>query len=433
MTTVDRADPVRLAAQQRRDLAAYLTGEVHPFSPTEARRLDASGIGPRGFRQVGDLAALPPVALDDVDGIGAVLRPTPEGLDRSSLRWRWLGARLRAGRGRFVDDVVDPRYRAIHFDDHDGTVVASTATDLDRLGELGRRWLEHAGVVATDAVVSVLPARADLAFWQLTLGCRRGGVPALHLGESATADLVASYAPTVLAGTGATLRKLAKRGADLDSVRLLLVVVDPLDHRARAALAKRYPRASQRLAWAPPGVRALWPECEGGALHTFPDTELIEVVDQRGRPVASGDGEILWTPIGWRGTVILRLSTSRYGHLVEGPCQSCGRTTARLELGPPPPAPPPDPVLDGLEEALAGVLAGEALVADWTAEHRSGRNGGPPRLTVRLAPVRGARAQLEECIGDLGRELGADRIVVERPSAVQRRITASGGRRVVHA
>ncbi|MBA2280875.1 MAG: hypothetical protein H0W25_06515, partial [Acidimicrobiia bacterium] len=194
MPDPDRLAPERLRAGQRRGLARYLADEVHPFSTTEAARLDSCGLGARGVRELGDLGRLPPVALETVDGIQSVLRPTAAGLEATPLRWRWRWARATGRQGRFVDDRIEPAYRAIHFDDHEGVVVASSAVDLDRLADLGRRALERAGVRDDDAVVSVLPARGDLAFWQLTLGCRRGGVPALHLGERVAAGEVAAYA-----------------------------------------------------------------------------------------------------------------------------------------------------------------------------------------------------------------------------------------------
>jgi hypothetical protein len=81
-----------------------------------------------------------------------------------------------------------------------------------------------------------------------------------------------------------------------------------------------------------------------------------------------------------------------------------------------------------LEALLAAVLDREGRVAAWQAEVGEGATEVD---VLRLAPVRGARAQLEADLPRLGRATGARRLVVERPSALGQRLDASGGRRVV--
>ena len=80
------------------------------------------------------------------------------------------------------------------------------------------------------------------------------------------------------------------------------------------------------VAWAPPGARALWSECRGGGAgyHTAPDTELVET--------DRGTGELLWSAIGWKGSVFLRLATRMRANIDESPCPRCRRTTPRVLL-----------------------------------------------------------------------------------------------------
>lgn len=440
----ERTPPDRLARLQASALARYVAGEVHPLSPSQRARLDAAGLGAR----VGDLssyARLPPIAPTEVDGLDAVLRPAADGLRRSHLRRRWLAARLSLRRGRFVDEVVEPRYRPIHFDDHGSMVVAATGDDLDRLAELGRRWLEHAGLTPADAVVALLPASADLAFWQFVLGAQRGGVPTLHLGPAATPAAVAAYGPTVVVGRTAELLAVADgavvAGVALDDVRAVLAVGDPSDpefDRLGASFAAAGAGSVDVVpAWAPPGVRALWSGCvaptgaivAGAAargLHTWPDAELIEVVTPgTAEPAGAGRaGELVWSPIGWAGTAVLRLRTGVQGRLIQDPCPACGRTTPRVV---------PAGGL-GDEAALAATLASVDGLASWVAERRVPGGG----LVVRLAPVTGERRALEgrldevreRCAAALGAD-AVDRVVVERPSIVRRRLEAGGGVHVI--
>lgn len=459
----DRLAADRRTAKRDRLLARYLREEVHPFSVTEARRLDDAGLDGGKVRSAEALERIRPVDPETIDGIAAVLRPTSIGLSSSPDRFSWWWATLTGRRARFVDEQVDPQFRAIHFDDHGALVVASSAADLDRLADLGRRALGLAGVRRHDAVVTLLPARGDLGFWHLALGCRRGGVATLHLGDAVAGDDVVAYAPSVLAGTAATLRRVATESSEVAASVRLLLVTERLAGDERVDLVERYPAADVRAVWSPPGVRAPWAECTAGNLHTWPDAEIVQVTDRHGRSTR-GSGSIVWTPLGWRGTVALRIRTGLRGRVIDEPC-GCGATSPHLDLvagdGPDEPevevderetgtgiaivaaedlAPADDGADDGVDPVmladvdaeLGAVLDAEEAVAAWIAEVGPGRNrSGALTVAVWLAPVRGERAALEADLRRLGRRLAVDRLVVERPSRVRERLDAADGARTV--
>ena len=83
-----------------------------------------------------------------------------------------------------------------------------------------------------------------------------------------------------------------------------------------------------------------WPECPypdgeaSGGFHLYPDLGIIEIIDPKsGEPVGDGrPGEIVFTPLDARGTVILRYRTGDLidGGLVYEPCPHCGRQLPRL-------------------------------------------------------------------------------------------------------
>jgi phenylacetate-coenzyme A ligase PaaK-like adenylate-forming protein len=90
-------------------------------------------------------------------------------------------------------------------------------------------------------------------------------------------------------------------------------------------------------------AKTAWPECptlphEGpSGFHLYPDLGIIELVNPKtGAPVPAGTpGEIVYTPLDARGTVVLRYRT---GDIAEGgltwePCPHCGRRCPRL-IGP---------------------------------------------------------------------------------------------------
>jgi hypothetical protein len=180
-------------------------------------------------------------------------------------------------------------------------------------------------VTTSDALVSLVPPRPTTAFWQLTFGARRGGLPAMHLDPSATAEEVLSLAPTVLAGSPADLAAmLASRKGTMTfaAVHTVLAIGVPLSEKGRAKLASFLsPNAAVLSAWCPTGVRSLWGECRGRTgLHTWPATELVQAVD----------GQLVWTSVGWRGTVFVRLATGLGGHVDTDRCPSCRRTSPRV-------------------------------------------------------------------------------------------------------
>jgi phenylacetate-CoA ligase len=83
-----------------------------------------------------------------------------------------------------------------------------------------------------------------------------------------------------------------------------------------------------------------WAECpfphdqESGGYHLYPDLGIIEIVDPKtGNVMPPGQpGEIVFTPLDARGTVVLRYRTGDYtdGGLTYEPCPHCGRTLPRL-------------------------------------------------------------------------------------------------------
>jgi phenylacetate-coenzyme A ligase PaaK-like adenylate-forming protein len=88
-------------------------------------------------------------------------------------------------------------------------------------------------------------------------------------------------------------------------------------------------------------AKMAWPQCptctqahESSGYHLSPDLGIVEVIDPAtGEPVSEGEpGEIVWTPLEARGSVVLRYRTGDIisGGLVYGTCLHCGRNMPRL-------------------------------------------------------------------------------------------------------
>ncbi|HEX2848914.1 MAG TPA: hypothetical protein VHN98_00090 [Acidimicrobiales bacterium] len=414
--------PGRLHAGQARALRRYLLEQVAPYSAWH-----------RGVT-VGDdarqaLRRLPLTRLADVDDPAAlVLRPTATSLattPESDLRLRFWWAGVRRRQGAFNREVLDPRYKPIHWVEGHGVPIGYSAEDLTRLGELGRSTLEMAGVSPSDVLVGVQPAGPHLTFWQIALGARAAGVSALFLGVAATADEMARLRPSVLCGRLGDLLRLLTEAREaafsLGALHTLLVVGEPVDPASRARLTLLASHVGADVAvvavWAPPGVRALWSECRDGIdVHTWPACEVIEIADpDSGDEVApGGDGEVVWSPLGWKGSVLLRQRTGVFGCLDDTPCVACGRTSPRLRITSP--LPP-----------FARFLDDHPDVALWQAELRT--VDGVEELIVFLAPrTAGHPGRL---VRELDRQLSATQFVVLDRRELSERLERLDDQRVV--
>lgn len=408
----ERRHPLQLRALQLRALARYVTEDVYPYSPFYRERFDAAGLG-RSAPGEKILRDLPWTAIADVDDPGdLVLRPDEKAIQRFAsprmlVKVAWAKFQRRAD--RINREVIDPVYKPIRWVIAEGVTIGYTDADLGRLAEQGRRWLALAGLGRYDVVVSIVPAGPDVASLELVEGCRLAGVSALHLPAGATAHQLRVVRPTVLAGTAADLERLL-RATPPDAVPVLhtlLVVGDWLDDARRSTLAALAPPGTAIVAaWAPPGVRSMWVECRGGtAAHTAPDVELLEVVD----------GEVVWSAIDWKGTVLLRLRTGVRGHLDQNPCPVCGRTSPRVV-----PAP--------REPAFVTVLDRTPEVAAWQAELRT--VGGAEELIVHLV-IDGGHRHPGRVLRTLDRDLTVTQFVVTSPAEMKARLDATGHRRVL--
>jgi hypothetical protein len=273
--------------------------------------------------------------------------------------------------------------------------------------------------------VSIVDPGPSLAFWQLQLGTRRGGIATLFLGSDVPPDEVARLRPSVLAGRGGDLIRLLEAGRaagySFAGLHTLLVVGEPLDPARRSRLAALGGSAGGPVAvvaaWAPPGVRALWWECRDGIdVHTWPSTEVVELVDPlSGTPVPPGaDGEVVWTPLGWKGSVILRLRTGVFGCFDDTQCVSCGRSSPRMRVVVQLPS-------------FARILDDHAGVSLWQAELRTFDNA--EELIVFLTPD--AAGHPGRLLRELDRQLSVTQFVVLDKRTLNARLKRHGDARVV--
>jgi len=399
---------------------------VYPYSPFYRARFDDVGMGQRSVRSRDDLTALPLTTLDEVnDPTALVIRPDEHSIQQFGdlgLVARVFWAKVWRREWTINRRLIDPEYKPLHWHVQSGIPIGSSAEDLERIAELGRRWLELAGVKPYDVLVSIHPAGPNLPYWELVLGCRRAGLSALYLPPSVTADQIAAARPHVLAGRAADLLRLLEAAAGTEALaglHTLLVTGDRLEDGTRRQLVALLPGADAAVvsAWAPPGVRALWTECRfGDGLHTAPDAEVIEIIDPLSGVVLNraGHGEVVWTALGWKGTAFVRLRTGVYATLDESTCEACGRSTPRLRLA-------------SAEPPFATILNSHPGVSVWQAELRT--VDGQEELVVFLTPT--ANGHPGRVLRELDHHLSVTQFVVLDRRSLESRLADHDDVRVV--
>ena len=419
MASWDRRSASSTAKARAAALHTQVVDGVAPFSPWWRGRLRDLGRTAAQVATPEGLAALPAAGERDVcpdgdprDASALVLQAGEAGwtLHAEGPRLRKGLARRLTSRGSYTA-IVEADTRPTSFVWAGLSMrfpVASTRADLDVVARAGARLWQVLGLTRGDVAVSGLPLLPTAAAQALQLGALGAGAPLLAPGDAPhllaeALELVPATVLALPAGTAAdVLAELAAAGAPLDALTTLLLVGAPDDAERTAAvdaLGAAGVQAGVLAVHVPDGHRLAWAECREGdgrtGLHTYPDLEVVDVVDVATgeQPAGPGRHELVLTQLGLRGTALLRWRT---GDVVDGitdePCASCGRTVPRV-LGTRRAGLVPS--LQLLEHgaavdlrAVAGAVLGRPEVTDWRLDHgRHPRLGGDRLLLhVTLAP-----------------------------------------------
>lgn len=294
-----------------------------------------------------DFETASPIALHEVgNGGDHLIQPTRQDLLRSASPWmrvRTLWAMTWGSWPRFLN-LIEPSYRPVHYFNAGGVSIGAAAKDLVRLASFGAHWLRLLGLYGDDSVALLGGADSTIEPWELSGGTRRAGIPLAVVEHPADA-----HQPrfTVIAGRPDAVLEALQHGT-WPELRLALVFGRDAERvTSRIAKLGADAQVAVRRAWAPPGTRSVWWECAGGpdqGWHTTPEAEHVEI---------GHDDEVIWTGVGWAGTVFLRLQTGVRAAAIDATrCGVCGHHGPRLFL------------LDGVP-ALARFLRDDPRVAEF--------------------------------------------------------------------
>ncbi|MBI2948569.1 MAG: AMP-binding protein [Verrucomicrobia bacterium] len=233
--------------------------------------------------------------------------------------------------------------------------VLYTRHDLANLMASGLRLFEVCGGQSDFRMINMFPYAPHLAFWQTHYGGAAFGALVVStgggkvMGTEGNLRFLRKLKPDVLIGMPTfmyhVLHQAAEQGLHWENLRRIVLggekVSDGMRLKLRHLAAELgSPNADVLGVYGFTEAKMAWAECPfprdqaPGGYHLYPDLGVIEIIDpQSGEVVPSGHpGEIVFTPLDARGTVLLRYRTGDFidGGLTYEPCPHCGRSVPRL-------------------------------------------------------------------------------------------------------
>jgi phenylacetate-CoA ligase len=345
-------------------LRHYLRTVVLPFSTHYRALFREHGLDAESFRTLEDLQRVPFTTKADLLSTAAepqrfkdfILVPDQRALARRP------GTILRAlvhGRERVSQDF-EAEFRPIFMTATTGrsaepTAFLYTQRDLARLAVAGRRLVEICTARREDRLLNTLPFAPHLAFWLAHYAGTAAGFMMLSsgggkvMGTEGNLRHIRKFKPDILIGMPTfvyhLLNQAAEEGVRCENLRRIVLggekVSDGLRQKLRDIALELGARNVDVLAtYGFTEAKLAWTECPfphdepASGYHLYPDLGIMEVIDpQTGRTLPPGQpGELVFTPLDARGTVVLRYRTGDFtdGGLTYEQCPHCGRSLPRL-------------------------------------------------------------------------------------------------------
>ncbi len=349
---------------QAEKLRRYLHDVVLPFSPHYGSLLRESGLDVDSIRSLEDLEKLP--FTDKADLLNTethpqrarefVIAPDPHAL---ASRPSTILRAVFHGRAR-VRQELESEFRPIFLTSTTGRSADPipflfTRHDLNNLALTGRRTFEVCGARTEMRLLNMFPFAPHLAFWQTHYGGEAFGVFVASSGGGKVAGtegqlrFMRKIQPDVLIGMPTfvyhVLHQAAEEGVRCEKLKHLVLGGEKVPDGMRRKLVSlaqelgaksvdvvaTYGFTEAKMAYAECPRDVDEPSC---GYHLYPDLGIFEVVDPHTGEVLPPEtpGELVFTPLDARGTVVLRYRT---GDLIDGGltysrCPNCGRCAPRL-------------------------------------------------------------------------------------------------------
>ena len=360
--------PSRTQALRRWQLSRlreYLRKTVLPFSPHYSAVFRREKIDVQSLRTPRDLERIPFTSKSDFvarDGDtpdparSFILAPDKRVLAR---RFGTIAKALVHGRAA-VTEGFEREFRPLLLTSTTGRSAEPvpflyTAHDIDNLRLAGARVMRLCDTTREMRMLNLFPFAPHLAFWITHYASEEFGVFMVGtgggkvMGTDGNLRLIKKLKPDVLIGMPTflyhVLSEAVREGVALPNLKRIVLGGEkaPLGMRRKLRtlaadlgapqidVLRTYGFTEAKLAWAECAYRE---DAGSAGYHVHPDLALIEIVDPKtGELRGEGEpGEIVFTPLDARGSVVIRYRTGDCidGGLFYERCPFCGRDVPRL-------------------------------------------------------------------------------------------------------
>lgn len=359
-----RLPEATIRALQGERLHHWLRDTVLPFSAHYRELFRSLNLRADDFRSIEDLRRLPftsKVDLLNTPDNPAKVRDFLLVPDRNVLSRRPSSILRALLHGReHVAQGFESEFRPIFLTSTTGRSADPvpflyTNHDLANLQLAGERVFGVCGARREDKLLNMFPYAPHLAFWLTHYGSTSFGVFTAStgggkvMGTEGQLRFLRKIRPDVLIGMPTfvyhVLHQAAEEGVRCENLRRIVLGGEKVPDGMRLKLRNLALELGAReidvvTTYGFTEAKMAFAECPvpvdetPSGYHLYPDLGVVEVVDPKsGEPVPNGQpGEIVFTPLDARGTVVLRYRT---GDCIDGgltcePCPHCGRQVPRL-------------------------------------------------------------------------------------------------------
>lgn len=359
----DRLSRQEQCRLQNEKLHNFLNEVIAPFHPYYKKLFAEHKINPRQIKTVSDLRHLPFTSKSDL--LSTEQEPekfrdfiiTPD-LSVLKRRPRVVAEALFRGR-QAVERRFEREFRPIFLTATTGrssmpVSFVYTDHDLQNLRVAGARLIQTFAATTKMRAVNMFPYAPHLAFWQVALAGLEFGMLIVGtgggkvMGTEGNIGVIAKLRPEAIIGMPTfvyhVIRQAHAQGRKWPQITKIVLGGEKSPHLIRhriVSLLQQMGAGDVRVCatYGFTEARMAWGECplpagQSSGYHLFPDLGVFEVIDpQTGQVKAEGEpGELVYTPLDARGTVVLRYRT---GDCVDGgitweACPHCGRTVPRI-------------------------------------------------------------------------------------------------------